>query len=127
MKTTHRMTREEEKFLTDSLEKGVPVREIARQMGRNAGAVRMKARRMGLKLPGMNLVTDEAVSKIVEMFKAGSTDQQIADALGYGHSTVRNVRLRMDLRRKTTSKPETVTQQSSFDDTRKRLLCGAWV
>lgn len=121
-----RMTSAEMELLAARLTEGVPVVAIAEEMGRDPQGLRARARLMGFDIPSVNYLTEEAKIKIADLFHQGKSDKVIAETLGYGESTVRNTRLRMDLRRKDAN-PVTQDKRSKFESLRMQLITGAWV
>ena len=126
MKKRPRITQAEKKIIAERLAKGIPVVSIAEEMGRDPQGIRAQARAMGFAVPSVNYVTEEAKTKIADLFHQGMSDAAIAKELGYGESTIRNTRLRMDLRRKDMS-PVTQSKRSAFEKLRMQLITGAWV
>jgi len=95
-----RWTEEEEQFVRDNYRR-LPVREIAEALGRTEKATRNKVERMGLGLSyvGGNRWTSREVALLKEMFKAGTSDEEIAKTLNRSVKAVSAKRARLGLYR----------------------------
>ena len=116
-------TETEKKYLRDNWGK-IKVSEMAHHLDRHPNVIYRKAQRLGIYTPlAPNLLTDEHKAHIIKQFKNGLTDFLIAEQIGRARQTVTAYRISQGYYRRDHKAPLNLP---SFNQTRNRMLYGAW-
>ena len=115
---------EDLQYLRDNWGK-TPMSVMSAHLDRIPNVIYRKSKRVGIYTPQTpNFLTDQAKAEIIRLFKAGVSDREIANQLGYCRATVINYRTSQGHYRGVNEGPARALPNMSTS--RERLLYGAW-